>query len=128
LENYQLLLIIGFGWGRESWSEGNWNSSLGFVLTGNGDIFSITTAGQLTTTANVVVVNASASFITIGEELTISQGEEIVTGTATIDITGEELIYISRSHIYRRRRIDYYSNWSRDRFRYSFRKYNSRNC
>ena len=60
--------------------------------TGNGDIFSITTAGQLTTTANVVVVNASASFITIGEELTISQGSISIAAGGSITIqTGAEI-------------------------------------
>jgi len=47
---------LGFGWSRESWNEGNWNSSLGFVFTGNGNVFATTTAGELTTTANNIVL------------------------------------------------------------------------
>ena len=87
-----LNLNLGFGWNREEWNTGSWGEGLGFVLTGNGNVFATTTAGQLTSTANNISVTASAPITISGEQLNISLGEETVTGIANISITGEELI------------------------------------
>jgi hypothetical protein len=38
----QSSINFGEGWGRESWSEGAWNSRIGLVLVGTGVIFSTT--------------------------------------------------------------------------------------
>ena len=63
-----------------------------FCINWYGNVFSTTTAGELTTTANNITVTASAPITINGEELIISQGEETVTGTAIFNITGEELL------------------------------------
>ena len=84
-------LNLGFGWSREEWNVGAWNEGLGFVFTGNGNVFSITTLSQLDITANTIVATGSTSNLITGEELVTSQGEESVIAYANAIVTGEEL-------------------------------------
>jgi len=84
-------LNLGFGWSREEYSSGPWNFSLGYVLTGNGNIFSTTTTTALTTSANNITVIGNSPIAILGEELTISQGEENIVAYANVVTTGEEL-------------------------------------
>jgi hypothetical protein len=65
--------------------------SLGYVFTGNGNVFSITTLSQLDITANTIVATGSTSNLITGEELVTSQGEESVIAYANAIVTGEEL-------------------------------------
>jgi len=87
-----LNLNLGFGWNREEWNTGAWGEGLGFVLTGNGNIFATSALTQLTSTANNIIITAGAPISISGEQLNISQGEETVTGIANITIAGEELV------------------------------------
>ena len=83
---------IGFGWNRESWNEGNWNESLGFVFTGNGNVFSTTALSQLTISQNSVTAIANSTNSITGQGLTSSTGTIDADGIARVSITGEDLV------------------------------------
>ena len=38
----RVILIGEFGWGREGYNQGAWNTHLGTIIAGTGDIFSVT--------------------------------------------------------------------------------------
>ena len=87
-------LNLGFGWGREEWGRGSWGQTLGFVFTGNGKVFSISTLSALSSSLNnVSVIGNSPITISTAGQLTTSAGDvSNILGNANVSITGEDII------------------------------------
>ena len=80
---------FGEGWGRESWSEGAWNSNIGLVITGTGQILSIT-GQQLNTAINSVVVTADTINLITGQQLNTAINSVTITADTINLITGKQ--------------------------------------
>lgn len=91
----QTEIDFGAGWSRDTWSAGAWNIGLGAILTGNGNVFSLSTLTELQTATGNVDHTGSAVVLATGQEanveltsaLTIVDGEGIFVGIATPPLT-----------------------------------------
>jgi len=91
----QTEIDFGAGWSRDTWNAGAWGIGLGAVLTGNGNVFSLSTLTELQTFAGNIGHSGTALIIPTGEEanieltsaLTIVDGEGIFIGIATPNLT-----------------------------------------
>jgi|TARA_R100001163_G_C5064430_1_gene202048 hypothetical protein len=84
-------LTIGSGWGREEWNSGKWNEAVGFIFTGNGNVFSTTALSALNIPLNNVSVTANAPITISGRQLTTTLNNLDANGIARITISGEPL-------------------------------------
>jgi len=89
----QLLTEIDFGgyWNADEWSSGAWNIGHGAVLTGTGNVFSISTLTALNANTGNVIIAADTDIIITGEELISTVNTITVLNEAIVNITGEEL-------------------------------------
>jgi hypothetical protein len=89
----QLLTEVDFGgyWNADEWSSGAWNIGHGAVLTGTGNVFSISTLTELNANTGNVVIAADTDIIITGEELISTVNTITVLNEAIVNITGEEL-------------------------------------
>lgn len=91
----QTEIDFGAGWSRDTWNAGAWNIGLGAVLTGNGNVFSLSTLTALQTAVGDVDHTGTAVVLPTGQEanieltsaLTIVDGEGVFIGIATPPLT-----------------------------------------
>lgn len=91
----QTEIDFGAGWSRDTWNAGAWNIGLGAVLTGNGNVFSLSTLTALQTAVGDVDHTGTAVVLPTGQEanieltsaLTIVDGEGVFVGIATPPLT-----------------------------------------
>ena len=74
LTGQQLETQIDFGgyWNADEWSSGAWNIGHGAVLTGDGNVFAISTLTQLTASVGNIITIANANISISGQLANIS--------------------------------------------------------
>ena len=89
----QLETQIDFGgyWNADEWSSGAWNIGHGAVLTGDGNVFAISTLTQLTASVGDVITIANADISISGQLANISLNNIIVLNEANVTISGQSL-------------------------------------
>jgi hypothetical protein len=89
----QLETQIDFGgyWNADEWSSGAWNIGHGAVLTGDGNVFAISTLTQLTASVGNIITIANANISINGQLANVSLNNVIVLNEAKVVITGENL-------------------------------------
>jgi hypothetical protein len=89
----QLETQIDFGgyWNADEWSSGAWNIGHGAVLTGDGNVFAISTLTQLTASVGDLITIANADISISGQLANISLNNIIVLNEANVTISGQSL-------------------------------------
>ena len=90
LQQLELELNFGNGWGREEWGSGAWGTALGEVVTGDGNIFIEDGQSVTASVSNVANIIGNAAISVTGEGAVISLSDFIISSNNFLSTTGQQ--------------------------------------
>jgi len=90
LQQLELELNFGNGWGREEWGSGAWGTALGEVVTGDGNIFIEDGQSVTAFVSNVANIIGNAAISVTGEGAVISLSDFIISSNNFLSTTGQQ--------------------------------------
>ena len=91
IQQLELELNFGNGWGREEWGSGAWGTALGEVVTGNGNVFIEDGQSVTASVANVANILGNAAISITGEGAVASSGDFIISSNNFLSTTGQQI-------------------------------------